>query len=188
MSRLALLGAVCLSFAVGCGDHQPAASEPAPALAPTTTYVLPSLSGGTLDIDEAHLELAAAHAYFVTWPGPGIEPLLFLDRVELIADAADDHGCVREPPAEAGTSRDSVRVVLRGHGAEPLAWDTDHALGEDVALCVARRSAPEDCAAFVPTRRGAVLSVSRERVRGFVHVRGETGDLRARFHADVCPL
>ena len=186
----------CLVVALaGCREgEEETSAAPLPPVASSVVLAAPSVHGsieishpGTTGGVGQHREIAAAYAYLVEqWPvADEVEPSVRLLRIDLLLDPDLDHGCQRElTTASPRTDARLTRVVLEGQGRQPLKWETDIAVGDDLRLCLDDTSGGCDEA---PLRRGeVVLSIGRERVRGLIRAAGPRAGLRGHFVAEVC--
>jgi hypothetical protein len=191
MTRAYALAALLLA---GCGQAESLSGAtsadlaPYPAAEAGSTYRLPGPPIGMLEIDGVagapeKVEIVAAYAYFLEWPeATNLEPAMRLSHIDLLLDANDDRGCGCEgAPSKKGGKLQ--RVELRSKGGDALHWETDIALGDEVDLLLHGLPPSE----FAFDRWGVVLSIGRERVRGFVRYDDARRHVHGRFRAEVCP-
>jgi len=180
----------------------PTREHPLPSAPLSASAIAPAPKLGSLTLDArslgwdpgTKLEIGAAFAHLKEeWPNPrGGLPRLVIDSIELYSVGATGMSCSTPGVAAAGSL--PTAIVLQGKHKTDLEWEKDFAIGDDFELCVVSALPPGSakpvltCPSFELSRPNVVLSLSRDRAKGFVNAKGSVGSVNGHFNAEVCPL
>lgn len=138
----------------------------------------------------AKFEIGAAFAHLrEEWPTPrGGLPRLVFDRIDLYSKAVRDASCDGATLALAAPAIPEL-ITLQSDRRVDVEWEKDFAIGDDFDLCFLRpgKQTPS-CSDFELGRSSVILSLGRERVKGFINASAAAGTVKGSFNAEICPI